>query len=55
MEFIGTFRQVLNSAHVLDLDEILYVPFFRRNLISVFRLLLFGYVAILTILVMVLI
>ena len=43
MEFVGTFRLVLNSGHVLDLEENFYVPSLRRNLIFVSRLLPFGY------------
>ena len=42
MEFIGTFRQVLNSDHVLHLKEIFYVIFeayFDLN----FRIISFGY------------
>ena len=35
VEFIGTFRQVLNSGHILDLEKIFYVPSLRLTLIYV--------------------
>jgi len=43
VELLGTFKLVLDSCHVLDLDETFYVPSWRRNLISISRLLSFGY------------
>ena len=43
VELVGTFRLILSSGHVLDLEETFYVPSLRRNLISISRLLPFGY------------
>ena len=43
VELVGTFRLILSSGHVLDLEETFYVPFLRRNLISISRLLSFGH------------
>ena len=43
VEFIRTFRLVLNSGHVLDLEETFYVPSLKCNLISISKLLPFGY------------
>ena len=34
VEDIGTYRLVLNSGFVLELEKTLYVPSFYRNLIS---------------------
>jgi len=35
VEAIGVYRLKLDSIYILDLDETLYVPSFRRNLISI--------------------
>ena len=35
VEFIGTFRLVLNNGHLFDLKDTFYIPTFHRNLISV--------------------
>ena len=41
---VGTCRLVLSSGYVLYLDKTFYVPSFARNLLSVSRLVSFGYV-----------
>jgi len=43
VEVIGTCYLTLNSGFVLELQKTFYVPSFSRNLISVFRLVPFGY------------
>ena len=40
---VGTYRLVLNSGFVLDLDQTFYIPSFSRNLISISGLLPFGF------------
>ena len=60
VKFIETFRLVsdrlvLDSGHILNLEEIIYVSSLRRNLIYVFRLHPFDMMSFLRVLVMVLI
>ncbi|KAH9760840.1 Integrase catalytic domain-containing protein [Citrus sinensis] len=43
VEVVRTYRLVLNSGFVLDLDKTFYIPSFSRNLVSVSRLLPFGF------------
>ncbi|KAK9232999.1 hypothetical protein WN943_023248 [Citrus x changshan-huyou] len=43
VEAVRTYRLVLNSGFVLDLDKTFYIPSFSRNLVSVSRLLPFGF------------
>ena len=43
VEGVGTYRLVLCSGFVLELEKTFYVPSFSRNLISVSRLVPFGY------------
>jgi hypothetical protein len=43
VEAIGTFYLTLSSSFVLELEKTFYVPRFSRNLISVSRLVPFGY------------
>ena len=43
VEAIGTCYLTLNSGFVLELEKTFYVPSFSRNLISVSRLVPFGY------------
>ncbi|KAH9667906.1 hypothetical protein KPL70_021226 [Citrus sinensis] len=43
VEAVGTYRLALNSGFVLDLDKTFYIPSFSRNLVSVSRLLPFGF------------
>src|SRR3954462_9472285 len=43
VEAVGTYRIVLSSGFVLDLERTFYVPSFSKNLISVSRLVPFGY------------
>ena len=43
VEGIGTCRLVLSSGFVNELEKTLYVPSFFRNLISILRLVHFGY------------
>ena len=40
---VGTYRLVLRFGSVLDLERTFYVPFFSRNLISISRLLPYGF------------
>nr|CAN71521.1 hypothetical protein VITISV_037359 [Vitis vinifera] len=43
VEAVGTYRLVLRFGSVLDLERTFYVPFFSRNLISISRLLPYGF------------
>ena len=43
VEAVGTFRLVLESGFVLDLENTFYVPSFSRNLVSVSRLVTVGF------------
>lgn len=43
VEAIGTCYLTLSSGFVLELEKIFYVPSFSRNLISISRLVPFGY------------
>ena len=43
VEAVGTYKLVLNSGFVLDLDKTFYIPSFSRNLVLVSRLLPFGF------------
>src|SRR4051812_22216540 len=43
VEAVGTCRIVLSFGFVLDLERTFYVPSFSKNLISVSRLVQFGY------------
>jgi len=43
VEAVGTFRIVLSTGYVLDLEQTFYVPSFSRNLISVSKLISLGY------------
>ncbi|KAG6639801.1 hypothetical protein CIPAW_10G127600 [Carya illinoinensis] len=40
---VGVFRVILKSGHVLDLNNVFYIPEFCRNLISVSKLVIKGY------------
>ena len=43
VEAVGTFRLILKSGYVLDLDNVFFIPYFSRNLISVSKLDIIGY------------
>jgi hypothetical protein len=43
VEAVGTFRLILKSEYVLDLDNVFFIPHFSRNLISVSKLDIIGY------------
>ena len=43
VEAVGTFRLILESGFVLDLENTFYVPSFSRNLVSVSRLVTVGF------------
>ena len=43
VEAVGTFRLILKSGYVLDLDNVFFIPHFSRNLISVSKLDIIGY------------
>ena len=43
IEFLGTVRLQLNTGHFLELQDVAYIPSFRRNLISVSILDRLGY------------
>ena len=43
VEAVGTFRLVLKSGFVLDLENTVYVPSFSRNLVSIAKLIPFGF------------
>ncbi|KAH9801459.1 hypothetical protein KPL71_001044 [Citrus sinensis] len=43
VEAVGTYKLVLNSGFILDLDKTFYIPSFSRNLVLVSRLLPFGF------------
>ena len=43
VEAIGTCKLVLSSGFILSLEKTFYIPSFARNLISVSRLVSFGY------------
>ena len=43
MEAVGTCRLVLNTCFVLNLEQTFYIPSFCRNLISISRLVLLGF------------
>ena len=43
VEGVGTFRLILKTGYVLDLNNVFYVPSFSRNLISISKLLVVGY------------
>ena len=43
VEAIRTYKLVLSTSFVLVLEKTFYVPSFSRNLISISRLVLFGY------------
>ena len=43
VEGVGTFRMILKTGYVLDLNNVFYVPSFSRNLISISKLVVVGY------------
>ena len=43
VETVGTFRLILKSGYVLDLDNVFFILYFSRNLISVSKLDIIGY------------
>ena len=43
VEGVGTFRLILKTGYVLDLNNVFYVPSFSRNLISISKLVIVGY------------
>jgi hypothetical protein len=40
---VGTYRLILKTGYVLDLENVFYIPSFSRNLISISKLDVFGY------------
>ena len=38
VEGVGTYRLVLHTGYVLNLDKTFYIPSFSKNLVSVSRL-----------------
>jgi hypothetical protein len=44
MVAVGTYRLILKTGYVLDLEDVFYIPSFSRNLISVSKLDVFGLV-----------
>lgn len=43
VEAVGTFRLILKTGFMLDLENAFYIPFFSRNLISVSKLVQHGF------------
>jgi hypothetical protein len=43
VEAVGTFRLILKSGYVLDLDNVFFISHFSRNLISISKLDIIGY------------
>jgi transposase InsO family protein len=43
VEAVGTFRLILKTGYVLDLENVFFIPCFFRNLISVSKLDVIGF------------